>query len=199
MKHSMWLIIVVLGFTFMLSCKSNADQIERRGSAGSVTTEVSQPDMPNPAGVSQKASVMITDGRSAAKSGNVFIEPSASAYAKGALVTAVVSNGLEQAIYAEDMKSDCSIVILENWGLVGWQGMLNCGMERLPATSAIMPGQAIDVQINPWSSHFGVIQGSREPGLVPGKYRFRFSYRLNMATQGSEPYGVVSQEFAINP
>jgi hypothetical protein len=199
MRHSISLVLVAVFFTLMLGCKSDADQSAGRASVESVSMGDRQRPMENAAGVSQKVFISSADGRGLSTSGNITIEPSAFSYAKGVSVAAIITNGLELAIYTEDMKSDCSIAILEHWQLTGWQAMLNCGMERLPAISAIMPGQAMHVQINPWSSHFGVIPGSGEPGLGPGKYRFKFSYRLSQTPQGSEPYSVVSQEFAVTP
>ena len=191
--------MIVLNVVLTMSCASTEAQLDRQVPMENTTKGVIQPEKAAPTGISQQPPTLTRGTRTGVKSGKVTIHLGAFTYAKGAHIVATITNGLQHAVYAEDMKTDCSIVTLERRVGEGWQPLIDCGMERLPAVVAIMAGQEHQVKINPLSTHFGVIPGSRKPALGTGKYRLKFTYSFNPAPQGSEPESTVSQELTIAP
>jgi len=131
--------------------------------------------------------------------GKVTIALSALSYAEGQMIEATLANGLEQTIYTEDSKSDCSIVSLEQWNGQVWQPLLGCALGRAPLVVAIGPGLGRRVTINPLSTHLGVSPGSTEPAFGAGMYRVKFTYRLDPGPEGEAPYEVYSEAFDIRP
>ncbi|MDI6772680.1 MAG: hypothetical protein QME77_08845 [bacterium] len=119
----------------------------------------------------------------------------------GDLIRIAVVNGLRQTIYTEDMKSDCSIVLLERYSGGAWQPLPGCALGRAPRVVAIAPGQVRPVEINPRSIHF--LSGApKEPGRSPigaGTYRIRFGYRLARGPEGEETHVVHSELFRVAP
>jgi len=120
-------------------------------------------------------------------------------YAAGQAIEATIANGLKQAIYTEDSKSDCSIAILEQWDGQTWQPLLGCAVARAPLVVAIGSGQGQTVRIDPFSVHFGVSPGAAAPAFGAGTYRIKFAYRLEPGPEGETPYEAYSKEFSINP
>lgn len=131
--------------------------------------------------------------------GQVTVVPSAASYAVGEAITAAIFNGLEQTIYAGDVKSDCSIAILEQETGTGWQPMLACGVARPSLAVAIEPGQGQVVIIDPLSFNFQAISGSTEPGFGAGTYRIKFSYRFVPKPDLPEPDAAFSEAFQVQP
>ncbi len=129
----------------------------------------------------------------------VTITLSKLAYAAGEAIEATIANGLTQAVYTEDSKSDCSIAILEQWDGQTWHPLLGCAVGRPPLVVAIGPGQGQMVRIDPFSVHFGVSPGAAAPAFGGGTYRIKFAYRLEPGPEGETPYEVYSKEFSINP
>lgn len=106
-------------------------------------------------------------------------------------LTLTVANGLDGAIYTEDLKTGCTVVMLESWDGAAWQPVSDCGVERLPRTVMIAPGHGLAVVIRPF-----------DPGgspVRPGSYRARFSYRLAPGPAGEEPAAVASEPFELRP
>ncbi len=146
MKPSMgWIIVVVLGVIFITDSHSY-NQLILQASMETHSLIVSRSEADEPSNIWQEAAVSALSHREQ-RSGEVSLSPGASSYAQGSAITAIIRNGLERAIYAEDLMTDCSVVIMEHWSPKGWQAMLNCGMERLPATMVIMAGQILHVTL----------------------------------------------------
>ncbi len=133
----------------------------------------------------------------AATGGRVAVALAQKQYVEGDAVSATVRNGLEVALYTEDSKSDCSIVMVERQQGTSWQPVPGCSVERIPAVITIQPGAERSVRIDPLSFHLGVPSGSDRPALGAGTYRLRFSYRLQREPLGSEPETVLSETFNV--
>jgi hypothetical protein len=129
--------------------------------------------------------------------GQVSVLMAPSAYAEGNVIQVTVTNGLGSTIYANDEKTDCSIVTLEQWTGDAWEPIMGCGLRRSPATIPIGSGRGRDIQIDPASSNFGRAPG--ELGFGAGTYRITFTYRLDPARGAAEPYSVSSASFNILP
>lgn len=112
-------------------------------------------------------------------------------------ITVIIANGLSQPIYTADMKSDCSIVILEGWDGSAWQPLPACGMKRVPLTITIPPGEGQMVVLDPLSSHFLLGGDGSEPAVGVGTYRISFTYRLEEGPEGEEPLEALSDSFEI--
>jgi len=127
--------------------------------------------------------------------GQVTVNLSASDFSQGEVIEFTVSNGLDQIIYVEDMKTSCSIAVLEVKEGDSWSPLLNCGMERLPMVLPIGPGMGRMVSIDPLAAE-GAVPG--ESTLATGTYRVRFSYRMEPEPEGEEPFSVLSEEFKLS-
>ena len=130
-------------------------------------------------------------------SGEVTVTVDPQEYEKGQVIIATITNGLEQTIYAEDMKTGCTLVVLELQNGDDWESLRTCAMELLPFVFAIDPGMGRTVIIDPRSDMFGLAPG--ELGFGPGNYRINFFYRFDPAKEGDEPYSSVSSEFLVVP
>jgi hypothetical protein len=124
-------------------------------------------------------------------SGQVTIELSSILYAKGQAIGVTIANGLEQTIYTNDMKSACTIAILEKKVDDKWVPLIGCGMERLPLAVAIGPGMGRTVTVDPDDPIF---DGTRPD---QGTYRIRFTYKLVPEKDADEPLESISAEFTI--
>ncbi len=130
-------------------------------------------------------------------SGEVTITQLSGQYKVGDIIVVTIANGLDQTIYAADMKSACAIAILEMWNGSDWESF-GCGMERLPMVLAIGSGMGRTVIFDPRNQVFGT--GSADIfAFGAGKYRIRFTYRFDRTAEGDEPYSVQSPEFQIMP
>lgn len=123
------------------------------------------------------------------------------AYVERAPLTATVVNGLQQTIYAQDEKTDCSILVLEQSDGTTWQPISGCGLRRLAMVVPLAPGGSQSVAIDPLSFHLGVPPGRTRAAFGAGTYRLRLSYALDPATgPGSpEPETAYSDVFSIVP
>lgn len=130
--------------------------------------------------------------------GKVTIALVQGSFSIGQVIRAAVLNGLTQTIYSSDMKSDCSIVFLERLENESWQPVPGCISLRAPLVVEIGTGRAQMVEINPFSTHFGVSSGSATPALQAGTYRLKFTYRLTLEPEGEEPIAVYSAMFEIH-
>jgi hypothetical protein len=137
-----------------------------------------------------------SDHSARAEPGKVTITVSASSYRGGSPVSAVITNGLNQAIYTEDGKSDCSIAFLERRDGASWTEAVGCGLRRPPATVAIGAGRGRTVGYDPAgiSARSG---GGTTSTLAAGTYRIRFTYRLTGEPAAEDPLGVLSASFTI--
>ena len=127
--------------------------------------------------------------------GQVTVSLTRSGFSQGDAIELTIANGLDQTIYTEDMKTACSIAILEVQDSDTWGPLLDCGMERLPLTLAIDSGMGRVVTIDP-SGMVGAMAGESSP--APGTYRIRFSYRTEPGPEGEEPHSVLSDEFMVS-
>lgn len=131
--------------------------------------------------------------------GQVSVLLGAAAYTEGDVLLVTVMNGLDDTIYADDEKTDCSIVVLERRTGSRWDPLLACGLGRTPVALPIGPGRARTTEINPRSTHFGIAPGSAPLGFGAGTYRVTFTYRFDPARGAHEPYSVSSAPFEIRP
>lgn len=115
----------------------------------------------------------------------------------GQMIEVTIQNGAEKPIYAEDMKSDCSIVFLERWDGSAWQEIPGCAERRAPAIIKIEPGPEYSFAINPGSLNFGAPPDVSTTANAPGTYRIRFNYRLEAEPQGEEPHVSYSESFSV--
>lgn len=120
-------------------------------------------------------------------------------YQAGQTIVGMVLNGLGQSIYSADMKTDCSIVTLEQLKNGSWEPVPGCNSLRAPTVVEIGTMRGQGVSINPLSTNFGVAPASKTPAFGAGTYRLRFSYRLAPQPEGEEPLVVFSETFAVRP
>ena len=127
--------------------------------------------------------------------GAVSVASGADRYPVGAPIRASVANGLDRAVYTEDFKTACSIVILQRHDGGTWTDILGCQLGRPTATVTIGPGQGRAVELDPSSFHLTTDAGG--PGFGAGTYRVKFTYRVEPAPRGEDQLTAYSPEFAI--
>lgn len=122
---------------------------------------------------------------------DVSVTPDKDRYPAQGLVSVTVTNAGKEPVFADDQKSDCSIVSLQRQNGPDWVTLLACGSERAPRVVRVGAGERHSVGIDLASEHF------RPVPVPPGRYRVMFSYRRAEAPQGSEPEQAVSGTFAV--
>ena len=140
----------------------------------------------------------ITPDQAYLQAGTVTVNPVSPSFESGEAIEIIVANGLAQPIYTTDLKSNCTIIILEKWDGGSWQPLSYCEMEILPLTVGIEAGEGFRVILDPFSSDFGATIGGSEPGLESGTYRSKLTYRLQQG-EGPETEVAYSPEFVIGP
>jgi len=93
----------------------------------------------------------------------------------GGRISAIVANGTAGDIYVQDLRTACSIAVVERESDAAqhqWQPLPDCGAERLAVVLAIAPGHGRTVRIDPRSL------ASAGAPLVPGTYRLAVPWRL---------------------
>ncbi len=166
------------------------------GGQNMTTPIVLSPDTPAPSLPSPTADLGLP---TKTEPGKMIIALSQGSFATGQMIKAAVLNGLAQTIYTSDMKSDCSIVFLERLENQTWQPISGCISMRAPLLVQIGTGRAQMVEINPFSTHFGVNPGAATPALQAGTYRLKLTYRLTPEPEGEEPNVLYSAVFNIQP
>jgi hypothetical protein len=132
--------------------------------------------------------------------GKVSIVLRAPVFKEGEVIRAVIANGLERILYAEDEKTDCSIAILERREAKTWRPVLGCAVGRAPLVVAIGPGRGRVVTINPFSIHLSMgMPPTSKPAVGAGTYRIKFAYRVSSTPGAGEPFAAVSGPFSIRP
>jgi hypothetical protein len=117
--------------------------------------------------------------------GKVTITLSAPRYARGSVISAVIANGLDRTVYAQDSKSDCSIVLIERLDGGTWQPIPGCNLRLPPVAVAIGSDRGRTVSIDPSSGGFAAELGPSGVPLEAGTYRLTFTYGLD-PQQGQE-------------
>jgi hypothetical protein len=116
-------------------------------------------------------------------------------FLEGEVIRGTVANGLDKTIYTQDSKSNCSIVLLEQWNGTSWVPVHGCKLGRAPAVVPIHTGRGLQISLDPNSTHL-----TSEPGVSvvqPGRYRLIFSFGLMAAGQFEETMTVHSDPFSV--
>ena len=107
-------------------------------------------------------------------------------------LTATVTNRGRRDVFADDEKSDCTIVMLQRKSGAEWISLRTCGAERAPRVVRIAAGERQTARLNFAGENF------RPDPVVPGTYRILFSYRWGATPEGSEPERAQSVIFTID-
>jgi hypothetical protein len=168
--------------------------LEAGSSTPTTAEEVSPESSLEPCGFAQTPPPLALGMPGPTKPGRVAVTPAKTAFSLGDPVAATVGNGLDKAIYTEDQKTVCSIALLERWAGDSWEPIVGCGYERAPSIVQIAPGEVVEVEIDPRSTHFG---GTGDLAFGEGKYRLLFAWRMETGPEGHTPDRVTSKEFRV--
>lgn len=124
--------------------------------------------------------------------GKVTVRSIAGRYRAGQPITIAVANGLDQPIFSNDFRTDCSIVLLQRRRET-WADIAGCAQGRPPATFGIGPSHMRTVIINPNSINFDI---STEL-LSAGTYRAAYRYRFDPTSSAEDSEVTYSQPFTI--
>lgn len=133
------------------------------------------------------------------KPGVVTIALGQTTFPKGQAITGMIQNGLPETIYSADMKTDCSIVALEQLNNGSWKAVQGCISLRAPRIVEIGTMRGQPISIDPLSTNFEVDPTAKTPAFGAGTYRLKFTYRLAPEPEGEEPLAVFSETFAVQP
>lgn len=159
-----------------------------RPSSGTVTPMTTDPDQPT-------TSAAPTDEESLGKlmattSGQIVVEAAEAVFDSGQVVSGTVSNGTVETIYVEDLRTGCSIAVLQRQE-TDWVSMPDCGAERMAAVRAIGPGRGRAIVIDPQSVE------SSGGELDSGTYRLVVAWRTTPDQQGFKDPQSYSAAFEI--
>jgi hypothetical protein len=123
--------------------------------------------------------------------GKVEVRLGKSTYRSGEAVTATVVNGFDRAIYTEDFKTACTIVVLQRMQGDSWTDVTGCALGRPTLTVTIGPGLGQPVTIDANSFHL------RDNPIRQGTYRIKFGYGLDRDHFGDEQTVVYSSQLIV--
>jgi hypothetical protein len=130
------------------------------------------------------------------EAGKVTLTLDAKAYPMGQKIRVTVANGLDRTIYSDDMKTSCTILIVEQESAGKWSPVPGCPMERMPFSVAIGPGMGRTIEIDPGASLFDGVQPGQS-GLPAGNYRIRFTFRFAPEEGAAETESSLSDTFSV--
>jgi hypothetical protein len=183
-------MMLLLGL-LMQACATPSDMTTQRTAVAYPRTPPSslQPDLPE--GTDTGKPMSVTPGQ-------VVVTLDRGTYRVGEVVTVTVMNGLDQPVYADDMKSACSIVILQQRQGQDWVSVTGCGMERAPFARGIGPGMGREILLDPNDPIFATATG-HGPAFGAGTYRVAFKYRLDPTRDIPDSLVRYSQTFTVAP
>lgn len=120
----------------------------------------------------------------------VTINPDKSTFGESETITAVITNGLNQAIVAEDMKSYCTIVRLQRQEGSEWTDVGECLMRRRSFAVTIAAGQTVRIPLLPGENAATQRQ--------PGNYRLLLDYSIVKGNAPSEAGQAASPSFRVS-
>ncbi|PZF90839.1 hypothetical protein [Micromonospora deserti] len=121
----------------------------------------------------------------------VTVTVAADRYRAGEVVVLTVANDSGGTVFADDLKTDCSPVLLERREGETWTGYDNCGVERASSVVVWSPGQRREFRLDTAGSSF-----SATP-LPAGFYRITFGFRRSAIPDGTVAERVHSAGFRI--
>ncbi|MEV4479257.1 hypothetical protein [Micromonospora coxensis] len=110
----------------------------------------------------------------------------------GDVVVLTVVNGGTVPLYADDLRTDCSPVLLERREGGTWTRYDNCGIERASAVVTWAPGERREIRLDTAGSNFAA------PPLLAGVHRIAFGFRRSPTPEGIVTEWVRSSEFRID-
>lgn len=127
--------------------------VENPDEGGSDGAGLAEPDDPQPTGTAHPWAPGGEDGpmgvaTSVPREG-VVLWLTQAAFGAAEPLVATVANGTRSAIYVEDLRTGCSIAVLERRTSSGWVPLESCGSERQQAVLEIPPQHARTIRIDP--------------------------------------------------
>ncbi|MEU1965135.1 hypothetical protein ABZ541_01650 [Micromonospora sediminicola] len=106
-------------------------------------------------------------------------------------IAVTVTNGSQVSVYADDLRTDCSPVLLERRAGDTWTAYDNCGVERAGSVVTWAPGERREFRLDPAGGD-GVV-----PPAPAGVYRVTLGFRRSPAPEGTVAERVHSAPFRI--
>ena len=178
-------IVIVLSLVILVACTPGIDE--------TTLTKPSESRIPN----SSVSPIMLETV--SISPDQVTVSVSQGEYYKGETLIVSIANGLDQNIYTNDMKTGCTIAILEKQEGSDWYPFIGCGAERPPMTVEIAGGEVHTVSIDPGSGIYGLGKPPGELAFGAGTYRIKFTYSFDPNKEGEETFSVYSEEISIIP
>ncbi|SCG74250.1 hypothetical protein GA0070609_4969 [Micromonospora echinaurantiaca] len=126
-----------------------------------------------------------------ATTGGVTVTVAAERYRAGEVIVLTVANDSGRTLFADDLRTDCSPVLLERREDGTWTGYDNCGVERASSVVVWAPGERRELRLDTAGSSF-----SATP-LPAGSYRITFGFRRSSTPEGTVAERVHSADFRI--
>ncbi|MGB2568322.1 hypothetical protein ACPFP2_07730 [Micromonospora citrea] len=121
----------------------------------------------------------------------VTVTVSADRHRAGDVIVLTVVNGGAAPLYADDLRTDCSPVLLERREGGTWTRYDNCGVERASAVVTWAPGERREIRLDTAGSNFST------PPLLAGVHRIAFGFRRSSTPEGVVTEWAHSSEFRI--
>ncbi len=103
-------------------------------------------------------------------------------------IEASITNGRDDTVYTEDLRTSCTIAVLERQDQKQWTPLPDCGAERTASVLAIGPDRRRTIKIT---------AESLDGALTPGTYRLTVQWRTAPAPEGQFGNQTHSQPFEL--
>ena len=120
--------------------------------------------------------------------GQVTIVASSTTYTVEQDIEASITNGRDDTVYTEDLRTSCTIAVLERQDQKQWTPLPDCGAERTASVLAIGPDRRRTIKIT---------AESLDGALTPGTYRLTVQWRTAPAPEGQFGNQTHSQPFEL--
>jgi hypothetical protein len=168
-------LVIIIGVVLALTACTAGGTSSEPSPTGTATGRV-DPD-PSASTEPPAASPMNGDGSRGevlpTTAGEVTVTAKPAHVAVDSVITAEVGNGMAEDIYVVDLRTNCSIAVLErrvSGADDSWERYEDCGSERLARTLAIGPGLGRIVRIDP-----DALSAEGQP-VPPGIYRLSVTW-----------------------
>jgi len=110
-------------------------------------------------------------------------------------IVAVVANGLRREIRVQDLRTGCSVGVLERRAAAGqdlWKALPDCGSERRSVVLQIAPGRGRTIRIEPQSV------AAAGTALRAGTYRLVVQWTTGATLSGADQTSSTSVPFTVS-
>lgn len=188
-----WVVILAVSLLSAACAGNVGDQQTQNGVPSAVS-----PDPPTTGSAKPVVAPTGADGplgrRAAVTNGQVTVRVTKPSFSLKEEIVAVVANGLSREIRVQDLRTGCSVGVLERRVAAGqdlWKALPDCGSERRPVVLPVAPGLGRTIRIEPQSV------AADGTALPAGTYRLVVQWTTGATLSGATHTSGISAPFTV--